>query len=69
MTEFERDILRHLNGEDVPGLCWGAAMGVAISGLRAIGLVERVSWSGNVISYEITDAGRAALTETGQEEG
>jgi len=56
MTDYEKKILRHLNGEDVPDLSWGAAMGEAIGFLKGDGYVRRV---GN--KYEITDAGRAAL--------
>ena len=56
MTDFERKILRHLNGEDVPGLTWGAAMGVAIEWLEDNGYIRN-----NSGDYEITDTGRAAL--------
>ena len=57
MTSYERDILRHLSGEDVPGLAWGAAMSVAVEWLQGMGYVTRGS------KVTITDAGRAALTK------
>lgn len=64
LTDYERDILRHLNGEDVAGLCWGAAMSEAIEYLHETGFA---SPSGG--RYTITDEGRAALAsgETGDE--
>jgi hypothetical protein len=55
ISDYERDLLRHLNGEDVPGLSWGAAMGAAIEFLRSDGLVEGYT------DIRITDAGRAAI--------
>lgn len=57
MTDFERDILRSLNGEDVPGLSWGAAMGVAVGWLQGAGYATRGP------DVKITDAGRVALTK------
>jgi hypothetical protein len=58
MTPFDRDILRHLNGEEMPGLSWGAAMGAAVEWLQGMGYATR---GGNV---QITDAGREALTKS-----
>lgn len=60
ITEHERLILRHLNGEDVKGLVWGAAMTVSIEFLEGAGLVRQVR-TDRGISYEITDAGREAI--------
>lgn len=60
LGEFDREVLRSLNGEDVPGLAWGAAMSVAIEYLHGKGLVtRRMKTSG--LTYEISDKGRAAL--------
>ena len=56
MTDYERDIMRHLNGEDVPGLSWGAAMGEALEFLRGDGYVRQRAGR-----YELTDEGRRAL--------
>ena len=56
MTEYEMKVLRHLDGEDIPDLMWGAAMSEAAEELLGAGYVERV---GGV--YLITDAGREAL--------
>lgn len=56
LSEYELKILRLLNGEDVPGLAWGAAMSVAIETLYEMRLAKR-----NGGRYEITDAGRDAL--------
>jgi hypothetical protein len=57
LTDYDRDMLRHLNGEDVPGLFWGAAMGECIEHLHGHRLVERRGGR-----YLITDAGRRALS-------
>jgi len=65
LTDYDRDILRMLDGEDVPGLAWGAAMGAALGFLRSCGLVRQVRTAGS-INYEITDAGRSALAEDGR---
>jgi len=56
ITEYERNILRSMNGEDVPGLKWGAAMGAAIEFMRGDGLVAGYT------NIKITDKGRAALS-------
>lgn len=61
LSDYEKDVLRVLNGEDVsdfPG--WGAAMGAAIGFLKADGLVEKTV-TGNNILYNITPAGIKAL--------
>ena len=55
MTDFERDILRSLNGEDVAGLTWGATMSVAVEWLQGKGFVTRGS------NVKITEAGRKAI--------
>lgn len=72
LINYEIDLLRSMNGEDVPGLMWGAAMGVAIERLLDDGYVaERlVRDAGEVVAlrFEITDKGRAAITQ-GEREG
>ena len=60
ITEHEKLILRHLNGEDVEGLVWGAAMTVSIEFLEGAGLVRKARTERG-ISYEITDAGMEAI--------
>lgn len=62
ITEYERDILRALNGEKVPGLAWGAAMGAAIEFLRGRRLVSGYT------DIRITDAGRAMVAPTGKQD-
>lgn len=60
MIDFEKEILRHLNGEDVPGLSWGAAMSEAIEYLSGNGYVTpRRGPLG--INYKITDKGLEAI--------
>ncbi len=39
LTEYDIKILRECNGENVPGIMWGAAMSVTISYLRGIGFL------------------------------
>ena len=61
LSEFEKDILRCLNGEDVPRLAWGAAMGEAIEHLSGRGYVRLSLREPGSARYVITPAGRAAL--------
>lgn len=58
-TTHELEVLRIINGEDVPGWTWGAAMSAVLSHLRGAGLVA-LDGAGKA---QITDAGRAALEE------
>lgn len=60
ITEYEKQLLRHLVGEQVEGLMWGAAISVAVEHLHGAGLVERRLRDG-VIAYEITEAGRKVV--------
>ena len=60
LCPFDRDLLRHLSGETVPGLVWGSAMGESVEWLYGRGLVRR-EHTPKGIEYAITDAGRAAL--------
>ena len=53
LCDYDLLILRVLNGEDVPGLMWGAAMSSACGYLKSMGYATGM--------YEITDKGRAAL--------
>ncbi len=39
LTDYDRKILRHINGEDFPDLSWGAAMGAALGFLHESGYV------------------------------
>lgn len=55
MTEYDEEVLRILNGEDVPGWSWGAAMGECCEWLKRHGYAK-----GN---YEITEKGRDYLKE------
>jgi len=60
MTPFEWDVLRLLNGEDVPSVVAGAALWSACEVLVERGLAEG--------HYRITDLGRQALnTNSGGE--
>lgn len=69
MTTLERELLEsmagyrthHANGRQIS---WGAWMSVCLENLEGSGLV-RVNTKARTHTYEITDAGRAALTETG----
>lgn len=51
--DLEIEVLRILNGEDVPGWTWGAAMSVCCENLKSMGLAK-----GN---YEITEKGKKYL--------
>lgn len=53
LGKTDEEVLRILNGEDVPGWTWGAAMGVCCEFLKEMGYAK-----GN---YEISDAGKAYL--------
>lgn len=61
LTDYELDLLRCLNGEDVPGLRWGAAMSVSVEYLYHRGYATR-KISSRGIEYVITEKGKAALT-------
>jgi len=63
ITDYERDVLRSLAGENVPGLMWGAAMAAAIEYLTGRGYVKRQIRFDGRIEYVITDIGRSALEE------
>lgn len=63
LVQFEIDLLRHLNGEEVPGLAWGAAMGAGIEYLHESGYVTRKRAARGLV-YEINDKGRAAINAT-----
>lgn len=52
-NQFEIEVLRILNGEDVPGWTWGAAMAVCCTTLKAMGYARGM--------YEITQKGREYL--------
>lgn len=52
-SELEVEVLRILNGEDVPGWTWGAAMAVCCTSLKAMGYAQGM--------YEISQNGRDYL--------
>lgn len=54
LTKSEIEVLRIMNGEDVPGWVAGAAMWACASALKGMGLAEG--------HYSITQRGRALLT-------
>lgn len=58
MTDFDLKALRLLNGEDVPDMHAGAALWVAAAWLKGRGYAKG--------HYEITDKGRAYLTDLAQ---
>lgn len=62
LTKYELKVLRHLKGESVPGLRWGAAMGEAVEHLTDCGYLSK-HYGDLGIDYVITDKGRVALTE------
>lgn len=53
-NDMEVEVLRILNGEDVPGWTWGAAMAVCCENLKNMGLATG--------SYEISETGKKFLT-------
>lgn len=61
IVDYERDVLRMLNGEKIEGMAWGAAMGQSVELLYEGGYVTR-KMTGRGLEYVITDKGRAALT-------
>lgn len=50
---LEVEVLRILNGEDIPGWTWGAAMAVCCENLKTMGLATGL--------YEITEKGKEYL--------
>ena len=52
LCEYEIKVLRHLRGDDMPDLNWGAAMGAAIEYLQGARLI---CINGN--KYELTQEG------------
>lgn len=59
LNSFEEEVLRVLDGEDVPGWSWGAAMAVCCENLKRLGYAKGC--------YEISDAGKAYLERTRNE--
>jgi len=55
VTQYDYEVLRILNGEDVPGWSWGAAMSVCCSWLKKNGYAEGM--------YKISDKGRQYLLD------
>ena len=53
LTKYDIEVLRILDGEDVPGWRWGAAMGECCEFLKEKGYAKG--------QYEITDSGKAYL--------
>ena len=56
MTDFDVDVLRCCNGEEIEGMCWGVGIGVAIEFLKGKGLIEGVMEPGKLV-YKPTQAG------------
>lgn len=59
LIPMEIEVLRILNGEDIPGWSWGAAMAVCCETLRGLGYAKGC--------YEITQAGKDLLKEIDEE--
>ena len=57
LNKYDVEVLRILNGEDIPGWRWSAAMTVCCEFLKSCGYAKG--------SYEITDRGKAALENLG----
>lgn len=53
MTKYDEEVLRILNGEDVPGWTWGAAMAECAEWLKKNGYA--------VGNYEISEKGKNYL--------
>lgn len=66
LCDYERRFLNLLNGGDADGLTdpldWGAALSEALEYLKGRGFVSDASGT-----YQITPAGRAALTKGGED--
>lgn len=62
LNRYERDILRHLNGDVIPGFTWGHKMSVTLGFLKGCGMVQQVLKPG-CIEYVITKDGREALKQ------
>ena len=58
LVEYEVKLLRHLNGEQVEGLLWGAAMGEALEALKSSWLIH---FDGQM--YSITEKGKKHLEQ------
>lgn len=54
-NQYEVDVLRILNGEDVKGWTWGAAFSFCCESLKAMGLAKGM--------YEISDKGKKYLKD------
>ena len=67
-TDFDVDVLRAMNGEDVPGMAWGAAMSVAIEYLYGAGYASRNLKNG-VLAYVPSEKGLALLAERSPSHG
>ena len=53
MLDYDLQVLRAMNGEEVPGLAWGAAMAVSAAWLKSRGYAEG--------TYTITQKGKDLL--------
>jgi hypothetical protein len=62
-SAFELDILRHVGGEKVDSLTWGAGMSVAVEWLEGRGLLCRERTAKGV-RYALTNAGREVILAT-----
>ncbi len=62
LSDYEIKILRYLNGDDMPDLAWGAAMGAAVEFLAGGGLVTRGP------NYFITEKGKAFIASISPQE-
>lgn len=55
LSEYDIKVLRTLNGEEIEGLYWGAAMAITCEDLKRAGYAKGL--------YEISDAGKRLLEE------
>ena len=70
LIDYEIDVLRSLSGEKIPGLT-GAEVGVAVERLIDEGYVSERLFLGDdgpALKFEITDKGRAAITQETRDE-
>jgi hypothetical protein len=63
LAKHEAEVLRILDGEAVPGWCWGAAMAECLSALKGMKLAEGF-YVITPLGREVAEACRSILQET-----
>jgi hypothetical protein len=62
LTYYDLKILRHLAGEEIPDLNWGAAMSVSLEFLKSGGYVKTEVWD-DVLTYVLTPLGEKIVAD------